>query len=90
MYETVRRKQAGLCCPSFSFPVMDVTTVHVCLRDVLQVSCSNHTSPDFMVIRSKEAPDKPIIDRGVPSAERRAALKSADLNKIQKLDVFNM
>lgn len=63
---------------------MDVTAVHVCLRDVLQVSCSNHTSPDFM------APDKPVTDQGVPSVERCAALNSADLNKIQKLDVFNM
>lgn len=70
---------------------MDVTAVHVvCLRYVLQVSRSNHTSPDFVVIRAKEAPDKPVIDQGLPSAERRAALKSADLYKIQKLDVFNM
>lgn len=54
------------------------------------MSCSNRTSPDFMEIRVKVAPDTPLIEQGFPSAERRAALKSADLNKIKKLGVFNM
>lgn len=60
------------------------------LQDMLQVSCSNCTSPDFMEIRVKVAPDTPLIEQGFPSAERCAALKSADLNKIKKLGVFNM
>lgn len=41
-----------------------------------------------MVIRLKAASDTPLIAQGFPSAERSIALKSADLNKIKKLDVF--
>lgn len=40
--------------------------------------------------RVKAASDVPLVEQGFPSAERCAALKSADLNKIKKLDVFNM
>lgn len=57
---------------------------------MLQVSFSNCASPYFMVIRMKVAPDTPLIELGFLSAERCAALKSADLNKIKKLGVFNM
>lgn len=57
---------------------------------MLQVFCSNRASPDFMVIGVKVAPDTPLIEQGFPSAERRSALKSADLNKIKELGVFNM
>lgn len=57
---------------------------------MLQVSCSNRASPDFMVIGVKVVPDTPLIEQGFPSAERDAALKSADLNKIKKLGAFSM
>lgn len=42
------------------------------------------------MIRVKEAPNTLLIEQGFPSAKRPIALKSADLNKIKKLDVFNM
>jgi len=38
----------------------------------------------------KASPDMPLIEQGFPSAEGRVALKSADLSKIKKLDVFIM